>query len=287
MGKTGRVRGDRLGLWKGAAVDAQVSVLWVPPIPPIGTSRELGSLPSLEAIGGLGLTATEETPTQPETGVGGTNPFASILPLLASLPVSRGQTDKAVAKPSRYLVAKGLPTLPMKLVEKVWNLEFVDMEEFLPTPRSLHLAEQGRPSTSFQESLVGAFSQFQALQQQKARKRVTDIMTWTHCFSLYLAVLSKKSPEMVPSMVAHLHTMLRLQQKATSQLVWLEYDIQFRMELAASTDRAWTSCDPWQYISCLSGPSSVGDPFEVSEVDTQPPPRTGVGRDNRPMETRR
>jgi hypothetical protein len=39
-------------------------------------------------------------------------------------------------KPSRYLVAKGLPTLAMKLMEKIWNLEYVDMEEFLPTPRS-------------------------------------------------------------------------------------------------------------------------------------------------------
>ncbi len=112
--------------------------------------------------------------------------------------------------------------------------------------------------------------QFQALQQQKARKRVTEIMTWTRCFSLYLAVLSKKSPEMVPSMVAHLHTVLRLQQKAGSQLAWLEYDIQFQMELAASTDRAWTSGDPWQYVSCLPGPSSVGDPFEVSEVVSSP-----------------
>jgi len=95
---------------------------------------------------------------------------------------------------------------------------------------------------------------------------------------LYMAVMSKKSAEPIPSMVAHLHTVHRLQQKASSQLAWLEYDIQFRMELAASADRAWTCGDPWQYISCLPGPSSLGDPFDVSEVDTQPPQRTGMGK---------
>ena len=192
--------------------------------------------------------------------------------------------DKAVTKPARYLVAKGLPTLPMKLVEKVWNLDYVDMEEFLPTPRSLRLAEQGRSSTSLQESLVGAFSQFQALQQQKTQKRVTDITTWSRCFTLYMAVLSKKAPEMVPSMVAHLHTVYRLQEKAASQLAWLEYDIQYRMELAASNDRTWTSGDPWQYVSCLPGPSTVEDPFGVAEVDNQPLQRMGVGKGKRPLE---
>ena len=52
--------------------------------------------------------------------------------------------EKAEVKPVRYLVAKGQPTLPQKLVEKVWRLEYM---EFLLAPRSLRLAEQGKPST--------------------------------------------------------------------------------------------------------------------------------------------
>ena len=156
---------------------------------------------------------------------------------------------------------KGLPTLPMKLVEKV---EYVDMEEFLPAPRSVRLAEQSSAAT-LQESLVEAFSQLQALQQQKAQ----HIGTWTRCFTLYIAVLSKAA-EMVPSMIAHLHTVLRLQQKASSQLAWLEYDIQFRMELAASADRSWTLGDPWQYVSCLPGSAHFQDPFEATEVEGPP-----------------
>lgn len=231
----------------------------------------------------MGLPAAEERPPScPESGAGDLNPFAAILPLLASLPGVSGGGEKAEVKPARYLVAKGLPTLPRKLVEKVWRLEYVDMEEFLPAPRSLRLAEQGKPS-SLQDSLVGALDQFQALQQHRSQRRVTDITTWVRCFSLFMAVLSQRSPEMVPDMVAHLHTVLRLQQKATSQLAWLEYDIQFRMELASSTDRSWTCGDAWQYISCLPGPSPRGDPFEMSGGVTQPE-RSSVGKGKRPRE---
>ena len=83
-------------------------------------------------------------------GGGELNPFASIIPLLASLPVPPEAGDKVELKPSSCLVEKGLPTLPMKLVEKVRNLEYVDMEEFLPAPCSLWIAEQGRSSASLQ-----------------------------------------------------------------------------------------------------------------------------------------
>ena len=197
----------------------------VSPWPSLGSSRPLGLSPLPEAIRSLGLPAAEERlPPGPESGAGDVNPFAAILPLLASLPGVSGGGEQA--KPARYLVAKGLPTLPRKQVEKVWRLEYVDMEEFLPAPRSLRLAEQGKPSSL----------QFLALQQHRFQRRVTDIMTWVRCFTLFMAVLSQRSPGMVPDMMAHLHTVLRLQQKATSQLAWLEYDIQFRMELASSTD---------------------------------------------------
>ena len=153
---------------------------------------------------------------KPPTAEGG-NTLASLIPWLTSLSASGTSSDTAEAKPARYLVAKGLPTI---VVQKVWNLEFVEMEDFL---RSLRLAEQ---RAALQESLVGALIQFQALQQHKAQRRVTDVVTWVRCFSLFMVVLSKKVPGMVPSMVAHLHTVLRLHQRASF------HNIQFHMELA-------------------------------------------------------
>ena len=248
----------------------------------IGDSPALGTRPPGEAIRRLGLATAEELAVS-----GGTSsategsPFASLIPWLTSLSTAGSPSDPADPKPTRYLTAKGLPTLLMKVVQKVWNFEFVEMEDLLPAPRSLRLVEQGVASSSLQESLVGALNQFQAQQQHRAKRRVTDIMTCVRCFSLYMAVLSKKEAGMVPSMVAHLHTVLRLHQRASSQLAWLEYDIQFRMELEASADRAWTSGDPWQYVACLAGQRTAEDPFDITEAEATKLPK---GKGKRPAE---
>ena len=86
-----------------------------------------------------------------------------------------------------------------------------------------------------------------------------------------MAVLSTRAPEMVPSMVAHLHTVLQLQQRASHNLAWLEYHIKFRMKMAASAD------DPWQYVTCVPGQGLPNDPFEVAEGDAKPAPK-GKGK---------
>ena len=143
------------------------------------------------------------------------------------------------------------------------------MEEFLPAPRALRLAEQRnmKPSLSLQESIVGALNQLQASHQKRLQQGVCEIFTWIRCFTLYIAVMTKKQPDMIRLMVAHMHTVLRLYHKAPEQLAWLEYDIQYRMETAASEDRMWSSGDPWRYLSCLPGPSSAMDPFDLSEKE--------------------
>lgn len=240
-----------------------------------GSQRELGNMPQAGVLQGLGLETMDNPGQQQQEGQN--NPFAPLIPWLTSLSAGGNQPEKMEQKPARYLVAKGLPTLPTKLVEKVWNLEYVEMDEFLPSPRSLRIAEQGNSSHSLQDSLVGALNEFQATQRQRSQRRVMDITTWVRCFTLYMAVLSEKAPKMVSSMVAHLHTVLRLQQKASYNLAWLEYDIQFRMELAASANREWTCGDPWQYVTCLPPHHTSNDPFEFTEVDT-PPGTKGKGK---------
>jgi hypothetical protein len=75
-----------------------------------------------------------------------------------------------------------------------------------------------------------------------------------------MAVMVKRHAEILPYMVAHLHTVIKLHQKAPGRFSWLEYNIQARMEMAASEDRTWANLDPWQYISCLPGPSTQHSP---------------------------
>ena len=232
----------------------------------------MGTLPSEDAVSALGLPTIPAGEREKQSGAS-SNPLAAILPLLTSLPVGQESQDTADHKPARYLVAKGLPTLPTKLVEKAWRMEFVDMEEFLKVPRALRLAEQGNPNqASLQESLVGALNEFQPIQQhQKSQRRALDVYTWTRCFTLYMAVVSKKVEGVIPEMVAHLHTVLKLHRKAPNSTAWLEYDIQFRMEMAAKEDKTWSCGDPWQYLSCLPGPGPAQDPFDMSGQPSQLP----------------
>ena len=267
--------------------DTQVSYPHPPPPPPPKISRPgdpptLGDRPAEDAVRRLGLTsfAEPEDGARQTAGEGASNPFSALLPWLTSISASTDKMDSSVTKATRYLVATGLPTLTMRVVERIWSLEFVEMEDLLPAPRSLRLAKQGASPKSLQDSLVGALSHFQALQQHKAQHRVTDITTWVKCFSLYMAVLAKKEPTMVPSMVAHLHAVLRLHQRALQHFAWLEYDIQFRMELAASENKGWKEGDPWQYVACLPGQRQIGDPFDTPEVEVP----TSKEKGKRPME---
>ena len=141
----------------------------------------MGTVPSTEVIRGLGFpVASEEGEDHQEDEMGTTaqSNLAAVLPLLTSLLQLADSDKKGEQKLSRFPVAKGLPTLPTKLVDRAWKKEYVDMEEFLPTSRSLRLAEQGRGVGSLQESLAGALSQFQAMQQQqKAQHPGLDVLT--------------------------------------------------------------------------------------------------------------
>lgn len=255
-----------------------------PPLPPSPDTEitPLGAIPAENDISNLKLPSIDSSSQEEQEAQKGANALSTILPLLSALPLQAEPLEKTEAKPARFLVAKGLPTLPTKLVEKAWALQYIDMEEFLPAPRSIRMAEQAKLTPTLQESLVGAFSQFQALQQQQRhQRRVLDVFTWTRCFTLYLAVMAKKRIEMVPSMVAHLHTVLKLHQKAPKTSAWLEYDIQFRMEMAAREEQEWSAGDPWQYVSCLPGPSSQHDPFNLAE-DNGPAPQ---GPSHTPLQT--
>ena len=104
-------------------------------------------MPPQEVIRGLGLPVVPgegEHQQEDDMATAAQSSLPSVIPLLTFMPQSADRNDKGEPKPSRFLVAKGLPTLPMKLVDKAWNKEYVDMEEFLPTPHSLRLAEQRR-----------------------------------------------------------------------------------------------------------------------------------------------
>ena len=124
-------------------------------LPTLCRYETTGATSTGRAIQNLGLSVfpTSGGNKQLDSGVGS---LASIIPLLMSLLLGGDSREKGDAKPSCYLDMKGLPTLPMKLVDRIWNLEYVNMEEFLPAP-SLWKAWSGH-STSFRQSRVKKLS---------------------------------------------------------------------------------------------------------------------------------
>lgn len=116
----------------------------------------------------------------------------------------RGELASAEGKkPQLFLAAPGLPTISYRVAQKVWDLEFVEMEDFLPPNKTIQALET-QQAQSLRNGVIGALQQ---LQQQQTR-RVTDVPTWTRCFSLYLVVMAHKKAELVP---AYMHAVLRLQ----------------------------------------------------------------------------
>ena len=157
--------------------------------------------------------------------------------------------DKGGAIPQHVLAAPGLPTVSRRLAQRIWALEFIEMEEFLPTNKMVQSLESGdgAPGSS------GTHPQ---------SKRVADIITWVRCFSLYLAVMAQKRANLVAPMVSHLHAVIKLHQSVRG-MAWLQYDWKARREMSAEPSIAWSRRDPWQLLSCFPGTSATEDPFDV------------------------
>ena len=110
-----------------------------------------------KAVRRLGLPSFGESgdESRQAPGEGASNPFSALLPWLMSISATTDKKDSSEPKATRYLVAKVLPTLTMRVVERIWNLEFVEMEDLLPAPRSLRLGyipqiSPGQPSRGFE-----------------------------------------------------------------------------------------------------------------------------------------
>ena len=166
----------------------------------------------------------------------------------------RQPNSKPSVTKSHFLPAPGLPTISNKLAQKIWDLEFVEMEEFLPNNKAIQAMEN---PVSIQEGIVGALQQL-----QQPNKRVMDILTWIRCFSLYIAVMAAKRHDLVAPMTSHMHTVMRLQAMYVG-MSWIQYDWRSRREMNAEGVESWQKRGPWQLLSCLLGTTRMEDCFTL------------------------
>ena len=163
-----------------------------------------------------------------------------------------GQQDATPESLSKqYLGAPGLPTISRKLAQHIWELDFTDMEEFLPINKTIQALELARITETGRQRAMH--------QVQQQAKRVTDLMTWVRCFTLYIAVMSQKRPELTVPMTAHLHMVIRLH--CLAWLAWFHYNWKARRETCAIRPTEWGKCDPRQLL-CTPGGGFMEDPFD-------------------------
>lgn len=147
-------------------------------------------------------------------------------------------------------IGEGLPPVPPKLAEKIRKWEFVDMAELLPEFWSLPPAikSEGQPIT--QPSLP------------RRSRKVTDLASWVQCFATYVGVLAGSSPEAVPELMAYLIQIVRVNQDFGG-LAWVNYDLAFRRQAAATGNRSWSKINPSLYSICFSGAARVSKRCEL------------------------
>ena len=154
------------------------------------------------------------------------------------------QSELEAAKLPKVWVGDGLPSIPRKTYDKILRWEFVDMAELQPVGVLDKLSLEPDPHR---------FVILPGLEVAQARKKpIRDLLTWIQCFNIYIAVVAKKHPDMVPEMLAHMLIVMRAQREY-EEPAWRLYDEAFRDKAAATGNRKWSQIDTHIYNQIFTG----------------------------------
>ena len=135
---------------------------------------------------------------------------------------SAGGDKQEQEKPSTtepVMIAEGLRPLSRKIVQKIQNWEFTDMEELLPNPRS----NMGIVLPQRQDGVLI----IQSIENLKRKKpRITSYPQWVEAFAVYTAVIAQKCPQAIPDLMAC--QVLIKEASTLGGARWLSYDQEFR-----------------------------------------------------------
>ena len=129
----------------------------------------------------------------------------------------------------------GFSAVPVKLVRKIWALDYIDMWELLPETwhldtTSISCCHDRRPR----------------------RGLVTDISLWIDCFATLAAVPSVRYPDKAPQFMAYMRTIVRASRNFEGP-AWATYDMAFRRQAANRQSLDWGITDPVLYNEAFTG----------------------------------
>ena len=131
------------------------------------------------------------------------------------------KNDEA-AKEALVSIGAGLPPVPRKLVMRIQAGDYIDMAELLPE-RLWADSEGGR-------------------EDKKAKCLISTISEWVQCYSVFMAVVSKKVPERMQDLLSYQAIIVEACMEYEGE-TWLCYDRRFRQMAAATPDTPWAKID--------------------------------------------
>ena len=143
-------------------------------MPPPTRLPTMPLMPSLRAMPATPSVATELSAARPQT-----NPSTQVM------------------VPAGLHYSFGVMPLPQKLLTKILDLEFVDIQDLLPEAWLY----------SLEEETTGCCSSSSAT--RKRRPPVTNIFTWLQGFASLVSALSSKYPTSVPEFLAYQSTIIK------------------------------------------------------------------------------
>ena len=121
----------------------------------------------------------------------------------------------------------------LKLAEKIWKGEFIDMHEL--SPARLGAAEP---------------TLYDLLSQEKPKKPryAHSIEEWVVCFNTYISVIALREPQWVPDLLAYSSLVIQASRDYNGT-PWRAYDIHFRKQAVAMKLIKWGEKDPSLWLS--------------------------------------
>ena len=169
-----------------------------------------------------------------------THPQLSAVPQSVGVP-SHGDSTSVVGQTSvggGVPLGEGLQPVPLKVAERIWAWDFIDMADLLPE----------QCAVKRDEPLVAQ------LMPARKRRQVNDINVWVQCFLAYVSVMSRRFLLEVAELLAdmsHIHR-ASLEFMGTA---WVQYDTVFRRQAGC---RRWSTINASLYSMCFTGRAVAG-----------------------------
>ncbi|KAK3101442.1 hypothetical protein FSP39_003631 [Pinctada imbricata] len=186
--------------------------------------------------------------TEPVQGLG-PSPGVAPQPFIPDAAPSSGNehsslSDNSVSAMSSIFDNVG-EHVPLKLKEKIWNGQFIDLSLLLKSARDMTSELESGGEVILKDGKL-------LVQKHKSTKPLFNIHAWTSAFLVYMSLYLEKHPSRVQEMLKYMRDVRLAASRAPNQTAWVRYDEQFRLKRANNPQSSWGIIDNELWLVCMS-----------------------------------